>query len=63
MSLIRVEFPGFDREVAPLVMARRAQIPPRIYSLDGKRFVAVDLERMVLDGDGSGEVSEVARQN
>jgi integrase len=51
------EFSGFDDPIDRRVWLEIVQIPERIYSLDGQRLVAVDLDEMVVPSDGTGKVT------
>ena len=49
-------FPGFDRPLDLKALRLHAQTPDRVYSLEGKRFVAVNLDRMTVVTDEGREV-------
>jgi integrase len=48
------KFPGFDDALDPKVFTKVVQIPERIYSLDGKRLVPVNLVCMPVPSDAQG---------
>jgi hypothetical protein len=48
-------FPGFNAQINKNAWSETVQIPERIYSLDGKRFVAVSLDRMCVPSDEHGQ--------
>ncbi len=47
-------FPGFNGRIDRSVWAEVVQIPKQIYSLDGKRFIAVSLVQMRVPSDERG---------
>lgn len=52
-----VKFPGFDADVDRKAWTTVVQIPERIYSLDGKRFVKVSLDAMSVPSDERGTLT------
>lgn len=48
-------FPGFDGAINMRKWTEVVHIPDRIYSIDGKRFVSVDLDSMAVPSDERGE--------
>ncbi|MBI3346923.1 MAG: hypothetical protein HY020_06895 [Burkholderiales bacterium] len=46
-----MKFPGFDAPIDRRVWRERVQIPERFFSVDGQRFVQVDLEKMTVPSD------------
>jgi integrase len=52
-----MKFPGFDEPIDLQVWRETVQVPDRFFSVDGQRFVKVDLESMVLPSDQHGEMT------
>lgn len=50
------KFPGFNGQINRKAWIEVVQVPERIYSLDGKRFVVVNLDRMTVPSDERGEM-------
>ncbi len=50
------KFPGFNGQINKRAWTEVVQIPERIYSIDGKRIVAVDLDRMAVPSDDRGKI-------
>lgn len=51
------KFPVFNGQINRKRWSEVVHIPERIYSLDGKRYVAVNLVRMTVPSDERGEWS------
>lgn len=49
------KFPGFNGQINRRVWSEVVQIPEQVYSLEGKRFIAVSLDRMSTPSDERGE--------
>lgn len=50
-------FPGFDSQINRRQWVETVQMPDRIYSVDGKRFLPVHLDRMEVPSDGDGNTT------
>lgn len=50
-----VLFPGFNTPINRQRWAQAVQLPERVYSVDGKRFIRVDLDSMKVPSDSDGE--------
>jgi hypothetical protein len=49
------KFPGFDGQIDRKIWTETVQIPEQVYSVDGKRFIHVNLDRMTVPSDERGE--------
>lgn len=50
------KFPGYLKPLDPEHLRRVADVPVRVYSIDGKAFVKVDLDSMTVPSDETGSV-------
>ncbi|WP_147455648.1 hypothetical protein [Acidovorax sp. 100] len=51
-----LKFPGYQKPLDPERLRRIADVPLRVYSIDGKTFVQVDLDSMSVPSDEVGSV-------